>query len=214
MGFLKGLFGTKAEPPKRQLNHPRQLQVGDMITLDTDFGLPAQLRGQQFRVEAVNTYEYSRSQHPEWVLKGYSGDTVFLGLEEDDECSLVFSITITRPEVDSLFGLDAFSEIFEEEQKAELQTLAVPERLEQWVGKQYHEVSFAEFGYFHRQDYRGLKPPQDANGACGDAFEAYGLEDDSGERALEVEVYEGGDTEVCVSLYRPLSDIREYWPGS
>ena len=213
MGFLKGLFGKKA-PPARQLNHPNHLQIGDMISMDDSFALPQQLRGQQLRVEAVNTYEFERKQVTEWALKGHGNDTLFLSLDEDDETYLGFSLKINRAQVEQLFDLDAFSDIFEEDVQAQL-TVQTPiaEQLEQWLGKQYHQINFAQFGYFHRQDYRGQRPPQDENGATGDEFESYQLLDDEERFAVEVEVYEGGETDVMLTLYRPLSDIREYWPG-
>ncbi len=121
MGFFGSLFGKK-ETPVRQLKHPSELQKGDMISLDDSFALPAHLRGQQLRVEAVNTYEYQRSQSTEWVLKGHSGEAIYLGLDEDDETWLAFSLKISRAQVDALFDLDDFSAIFDEPGKAELST--------------------------------------------------------------------------------------------
>ena len=216
MGFISRLFGKK-DVPARQLSHPTHLQLGDMITLDDSFALPEQLRGQQLRVEAVHTYEYERSQHTEWLLKGHGADTIFLGIEQDDETHLAFSIKISRNQVEQLFDLDAFSTLFDEPGKAQLSVQPLePElakRLEQWLGKQYHQVSYGDFGYFHREDYRGTKPPQDANGATGEPFESYQLLDEDECRAIDVEVYEGGDTDVLLTLYRPLTDIRAYWPG-
>ncbi|MCL1137581.1 DUF4178 domain-containing protein [Shewanella pneumatophori] len=216
MGFLSSLFGKKEEP-KRQLDHPTKLNKGDMISLDDSFALPPQLRGQQLRVEAVNTYEYQRKQQTEWVLKGHGNDTIFLSLDEDDETYLGLSIKLNRGLVEALFDLDQFSEIFEEPGKAELTTKTLSADLhdyEQWLSAHYHQVSSGDFGYFHRQDYRGQKPPQDADGATGDAFEAYQLLDDDEDKAIDVEVYEGGETDVMLTIYRPLSDIRDYWPGA
>ncbi|MBW8183165.1 DUF4178 domain-containing protein [Shewanella nanhaiensis] len=216
MGFLKGLFGKK-EAPARQLTHPSQLMKGDMISLDDSFALPAQLRGQQLRVESVNTYEFERSQKAEWVLKGHGQETIFLSLDEDDETYLAFSIKVNRSQVEQIFDLDQFSAIFEEDEQAMLTTQPLPNELtnefENWLGKEYHQVNFAQFGYFHRADYRGKKPPQDDNGARGDAFESYFLLDDEEKFAIDVEVYEGGETDVMLTLYRSLSDIRDYWPG-
>ncbi|MFT5789160.1 MAG: hypothetical protein ACI8SJ_001275 [Shewanella sp.] len=217
MGFLRGLFGKKEEP-KRQLDHPSKLNKGDMISLDDSFALPPQLRGQQLRVEAVNTYEYERKQQTEWVLKGHGSDTIFLGLDEDDETYLALSIKVNRGLVDQLFDLEQFSTIFEEPGKAELITSKLSSELatefELWLSPQYHQVTFAGFGYFHRQDYRGKKPPQDADGATGDPFESYQLLDDDEDKAVDIEVYDGGETDVMLTLYRPLSDIRDYWPGA
>lgn len=216
MGFFNSLFGKKAPPP-RELNHPSQLNVGDMISIDNNFALPAQLRGQQLKVEAVNTYEFKRRQQAEWVLKGHGSDTIYLSIEEDDDTYLAFSLKISRSEVAHIFNLEQFSTLFDEPGHAILLTQALPtdiaNQLEQWLGKQYHQVTFAAFGYFHREDYRKLKPPQDANGAMGEPFEYYLLLDDDDSRALEVEVYEGGDTDVVLTLYRPITDIRDYWPG-
>lgn len=216
MGFFNSIFGKKAEPT-RELTHPSQLNIGDMISLDDSFALPAQLRGQQLRVEAVHTYEYERSQQSEWQLKGFGAETIYLSIEQDDETHLAFSLKISRRDVEALFDLDAFGQLFEEPGKAELTVQEIPaelsSRLEQWLGKQYHQVSFADFGYFHREDYRGQKPPQDADGATGEPFECYQLLDEDESRAVDVEVYEGGDTDVVLTIYRPLSDIREYWPG-
>lgn len=216
MGFLNRLFGKKEEP-KRQLDHPSKLNKGDMISLDDSFALPPQLRGQQLRVETVNTYEYQRKQQTEWVLKGHSGDAIFLSLDEDDETYLALSIKVSRGQVEQFFDLDQFSEIFEEAGKAELDTQALSSELndyEQWLSPHYHQVTSGSFGYFHRQDYRGLRPPQDADGATGEPFESYQLLDDDEDKAVDVEVYESGETDVMLTLYRPLSDIREYWPGA
>ncbi|MCA1895613.1 DUF4178 domain-containing protein [Shewanella putrefaciens] len=216
MGFFNSIFGTKT-PPQRELNHPSQLNVGDMISMDDSFALPTQLRGQQLKVEAVNTYEFERNQQAEWVLKGHGSDTIYLSIEEDDETYLALSIKITRNQVEQIFDLEQFSTIFDEPGHAKLATQVLSSelntQLEQWLGKQYHQVTFAAFGYFHREDYRGLKPPQDANGNTGEPFEYYLLLNDDESRAIEIEVYEGGDTDVVLTLYRPLTDIREYWPS-
>jgi hypothetical protein len=217
MGFLSGLFGKK-EAPKRQLDHPNKLLKGDMLTLDDSFALPAQLRGQQLKVEAIHTYEYERSQQCEYLLRGHSGSPIFMSYVVEDEAYLSFSIKVNRDTVDKLFDLDAFAEIFEEPGKATLtlQTLSADtaEEFGQWLSDDYHQVEFAGFGYFHREDYRGQKPPQDENGTRGEAFESYALINNQDTHALDIEVYEGGDTEVMLTLYRPLTDIREYWPAS
>lgn len=217
MGFLSSLFGKK-EAPKRVLDEPNKLLKGDMITLDDSFALPPQLRGQQLKVEAIHTYEYQRSQLCEFLLRGHSGTAIFLSCIHEDESYLSISMKINRADVEQLFDLDAFAEIFEEPGKATLTTLPVPTELEaefgQWLSDEYHQVEFAGFGYFHRQDYRGLTPPQDDNGARGDAFESYSLVNAEDTHAVDIEVYEGGETEVVLTLYRPLTDIREFWPAS
>ncbi|WP_076539736.1 hypothetical protein [Shewanella sp. UCD-KL21] len=218
MGFLRGLFGKK-EAPKRQLDHVNKLLKGDMISLDDSFALPEQLRGQQLKVEAIHTYEYERSQQCEWLLRGHSGTAIFMSYIEEDEAYLSFSLKINRSIVEQIFDLDEFSQLFEEPGNAELKTLPLSNELDseyaRWLSDAYHQVEFAAFGYFHRQDYRGQKPPQDDNNQQrGDGFESYSLVDSDESHAVDIEVYEGGDTEVMLTLYRPLTDIREFWPAS
>lgn len=217
MGFLSGLFGKK-EAPKRQLDHPNKLLKGDMITFDDSFALPTQLRGQQLKVEAIHTYEYQRSQLCEFLLRGHSGTAIYLSYVQEDESYLSISMKINRAVVEQLFDLDAFAEIFEEPGKATLTLQGLPAELatefDKWLSDEYHQVEFAAFGYFHRQDYRDLKPPQNDDDTRGEGFEGYSLANSDDTHALDVEVYESGDTEVMLTLYRPLTDIREYWPAS
>lgn len=211
MSFFKRLLGKKDEP-QRQLDHPSKLNQGDVISLDDSFALPPALRGQQLRVEAVNSYEFENSTQPLWSLKGHTNESIYLSLEEDDETLLVFSIKINRAIVEQLFDLDQFSTIFDEPGKARLtcQPLADNQpHLQLWLAKSYHQVAFAEQGYFHRLDHRSHTISDDT----GEVFEAYQLLDDNEQYAIDIEVYERGETDVMLSLYRPLSDIREYWPG-
>lgn len=217
MGFLSGLFGKK-EAPKRQLDHPTQLLEGDMISLDDSFALPSQLRGQQLRVEAVHTYEYEGSQSSEFLLRGHSGEAIFLSYVQDDDSYLSFSIKINSDQVEQVFDLDQFALIFEEEGQPKLKTLALSDELttqfQQWLSDEYRQVESGCFGYFHRQDYRGQTPPQDKGKNSGEAFESYCLENGQQSHAVDIEVYEGGETEVMLTLYRPVTDIRQYWPAS
>ncbi|NKF49552.1 hypothetical protein G3R49_03015 [Shewanella sp. WXL01] len=217
MGFLSGLFGKK-QAPERTLSNPNELLKGDMVTLDDSFALPSQLRGQQLKVEAIHTYEYQRSQQCEFLLRGAEGSAIFMAYVQDDDPYLSFSIKITRADVEQLFDLDEFAQLFEEPGNATLHTNELSAELDdlfgRWLAQSYHQQEFAQFGYFHREDYRNLKPPQDENGKRGDAFESYNLVNGDDTHAIDVEVYEGGETEVMLTLYRPLSDVRDYWPGS
>ena len=205
-------FGRKDDKPARQLTHPQQLQVGDIIQLDDSFALPAQLRGQQLEVTQVNTYEYEHHRQPEWVLRGTGKELLFLALEKDDEEQLVFSIKIKRDQVDRLFDLDNFAELFDEPGNCVLTRTGELDELSGWYADTYRQDEFARFGYFHQRDFRAKAPSRYDGEDQGDPFELYGLTSDDERHAIEVEVYEGGETDVTLCLYRPLSDIRSYWP--
>lgn len=208
MGFFGKLFGSSNDKPKRTLDKPEQLQVGDIITLDDSFALPALLRGQSLEIKQINTYEYELNKSTEWVLQGPTDDVLFLSLENDDVQSLVFSLKISRDIVGQIFDLDQFSEMFDEPGNAELTVTDIPAQLNQWLGQTYRQTEFAQFGYFHNVDYRHQN--LSANG--GESFERYGAQTDDEVYGIEAEVYEGGDTDVVLTIQRPITDIRQYWP--
>lgn len=209
MGLFSKLF-SKADPktPARVLNHPSQLNVGDMITLDDSFALPAALRGQSLQVTAISTYEYEHSKQFEWALQGSNSLQLFLSIDDDDQPQLVFSLKLTRADVGELFDLDQFSSLFDEPGQAVLDRKTASEAFEQWSATSYRQCEFAQVGYFHRSDYR----TQSIGSQQGDAFERYGAISDDERHGIEAEVYQDGETEVMLTLYRPISDIREYWP--
>ena len=99
--LFKSFFDKNEEPKGRTLTHPRDLRVGDVIVMDDGFDLPIQLRGQQFEVKKVQTYQFEHEQNSEWILKGIDNRPIFLGVEEEDgSCELTFSIKIERDEVE------------------------------------------------------------------------------------------------------------------
>ncbi len=212
MGFLKSLF-SKSETPARELTQPDDLKIGDMITLDDSFALPPQLKGKQLKVEAINTYEYEHSRTTEWQLKGIDDQAIYLTLDKDDEVYLALSIKLTRDKVEQIFVMDNFGDIFEEPGEAEISVVdnqPVTE-LSQWLANRYRQSTFAEFGYYHQKDFRQNRPSQSDNENRGHPFESYQLIDDTESYAVDIEVYDGGETEISLVLYRPVSDIREYW---
>jgi len=209
MGFLKSLFSKSNKTVTRELARPSQLIAGDIIKLDDSFALPAQLRGQQLEVTQVNTYEYEHRKELEWVLQGTNSELIFMSIDDDDKQELVFSRKINRDVVSELFCLDQFSQLFEESEPAVLDLKLERADLSQWLAKQYRQCEFAQMGYFHQQDYRQRPIGQQR----GDSFERYSAISDDERYGIEAEVYQDGETDVVVSLYRPLSDIREFWPG-
>jgi len=210
MGFLKSLFGKSDDKVAvRVLERPSQLIAGDIIKLDDSFALPAQLRGQQLEVTQVNTYEYERGNEIEWVLQGTNSELIFMSIDDDDKKELVFSRKINRETVGQLFALDQFGQLFDEPGNAVIDLKDELPEFSQWLGKQYRQCEFAQMGYFHQKDHRHDSIAQQR----GDSFERYSAISDDERYGIEAEVYQDGETDVVVALYRPLSDIREFWPG-
>lgn len=209
--LIKSFFDKDEEPKGRTLNHPRELNIGDVIVMDDGFDLPAQLRGQQFEVKQVQTTQFEYKQLTGWVLKGVSERPIFLGVEEEDgEAYLAFSIKVERDEVEQIFDLDEFSEIFETEGAAVINKQGDLGGFDNWVAPIYRQTAHEERGYFYEEDYRGRKVP-DYEGV-GEPFNYYCLESDDDDHQVEIEVWQDGDTDVLLTIYRPVADIKEMWP--
>ncbi|MBV7314690.1 hypothetical protein [Shewanella sp. NIFS-20-20] len=210
MGFLSKWF-KKREPELRQIHSLKQLQLGDMITLDDSFGLPPPLRSQTLVLEHVYCDEYQHTIDAIYWFKNQQGHAFRL-VEHKDH--LLLWLSLTRAQVEQVFAMDDFSEIFEPQGAMPLtpQSLSNLPQLTPWIGQQYHRISFAEFGYLHHQDYRQQRPPQSDDHQGGQPFERYFLESSDEQHALLVQVMSSGETEVYLGIVRPQTDIQEFWP--
>jgi hypothetical protein len=213
MSFFKNIFG-KSEKPIRTLTKPDDLLVGDIIVLTDSFALPDNLRKQEFRVSAINSYEYEHHVETEWALMGNHGIELYLTLEIDDQTELKFSLKIAHEDIEALFDLDQFALIFEEDEKAELITQQETEKVQGWTSESYHQSVFAKVGYFHRKDHRTEQLSSFEGKDAGEQFELYVLYDDDQSKGIDVEVWQDGDTDVFLTLFRPISDIVDMYPGS
>jgi len=212
MSFIKRIFNKEQE--QRKVTSPRQLMVGDIIVLTDSFALPESLRQQQFQVSAINSYEYEHHTETEWVLSGHSDTELFLSLDVDDKTYLKFALKIQHEDVETLFDLDEFSTTFDEPGEAFLEKLADNNLTNGWTSAQYQQSIFAKVGYFHRKDHRSENLSQYEGKDAGEQFELYQLLDQDQSKGIELEVWSDGDTDVFLTLYRPLTDIVDMYPGS
>ncbi len=213
MSFLKNIFKKEAEV-ERKLTHANQLKKNDIIVLSDSFGLPETLRGQEFQVSAINCYEYESKTETEWVLKGTNNTQIYLTLDIDDETYLKFSLKIERNDVETLFNLDDFATIFDEPGNAFLERQADSNSTSQWSSDQYQQQTYSQVGYFHRKDNRVESLSSYEGKDAGEQFELYALFDKEDTRGIDIEVWQDGDTEVFLTLFRPTTDIIDMYPGS
>ena len=122
MSFFKNIF--KKPTQERKLNNVKELTLGDIIVMSDSFGLPAALRAQEFQVTAVNSYEFEHKTQAEWVLQGNDNIQLYLTLDVDDKTFLKFSQKILHQDVETLFDLEQFSEVFDEPGQAQLTRLS------------------------------------------------------------------------------------------
>ncbi len=210
--FIKGLWSrTKKGPEVRQLDHARDLQAGDMLQMSDSFGLPEQLRNQAFKVVGVTTYQFEHTFSTTFALQSASDDTADMTIEEDAGRQIAaFSFAINRDAVEVLFDLDEFGAVFDEDSVTTL-TLQESAGMEGLVADEYHQESVGERGYYYDSDYRSSGPP--VHEGSGEPFDYYCLVNDESTHAVEIEVYQGGETDVSLTLYRDLSDITDLWPA-
>lgn len=213
MGFIGNLFGSK-KPEQRQVTNAKQLLVNDVIVFSDSFGLPELLRAQQFQVTAVCSYEYENSVQTEWTLTGASNTELYLSLDEDDKTYLKLSLKIQHADVEALFDLDQFSTLFDEPGQATLTKQKDTELTSQWSADEYHQHVFAQVGYFHRKDHRTETLSNYEGKDAGEQFELFTLYDADESKGIDVEVWEDGDTDVFLTLFRPTTDIVDMLPGS
>lgn len=211
--MFKKWFG-KEEKKERKLTHPRDLLKGDMVQFIDSFALPADLKGETLTVTAVNTYQYEYEHDTEFVLKGSSARPVFLNVEEEDgEEWANISIKIQPDDVDALFGLDQFADIFDSEALSELERQSEPDEFTRWTGEFYRQTGVPVVGYFYNKDFRGKTIPQHVEDG-GEPLESIELADGDERFYINIEIWHDGETDVALTICRPLTDIIELFPGS
>jgi Holliday junction resolvase len=213
MSFFKNIFKKSTQQP-RKLENINQLLINDIIVFTDSFALPTSLRSQQFQIKAINSYEFENNIQTEWALLGANNHELFLSLEIDDTTELKISLKIEHEDVESLFDLESFSEIFEQPGNAFLEMKADTDKTINWTCNQYQQSIFAKVGFFHRKDHRTQALSAYEGKDSGEQFELYRLYNKDQSKGIDIEVWQDGDTEVCLTLYRPLSDIIDMYPAS
>jgi hypothetical protein len=214
MSFFKKIFNKNDKTTQRKLTEVNQLLVGDIIVLTDSFALPETLRNQQLQVTAVNSYEYEHCTQSEWTLQGNNDLLLFLTLDVDDSTELKFALKILPEDVETLFDLDVFSDIFDEPGEAFLERKTDNDLTISWSSEQYQQNTFAKVGFFHRKDHRSENISAYEGKDAGEQFELYALYNEDQSKGIDIEVWQDGDTEVFLTIFRPLSDIIDMYPAS
>ena len=212
MGLLDRFKEKK--PVARQLEHPRDLLVGDMV----EFALMSQagLTNKSFQVSKIWTLDLGGDRHKRIYfqlddtetnirLRVVDKDTIELGLEVYPETLLeVFS------EADIATILDPDSGV-NHRLKAIRSMTDLPQALVGWVVKKYRQEGF-ELAYRYEDDYRNKSLPEHIDG-CEEGCDFAWLISDDRQHALEFRVFDGGRTEAHLCAYIPLRKIDALWPA-
>lgn len=211
MSFFKSLFAKKQPVTTRTLNHPSELQIADIFTFGDSFALPQAMRKQQLEVTEVNTVEFKHEHYAQVVGQGSGAQLVYISFPKNPHRFVKYSLLLTRQEVENLFDLGDFSEIFEPPGNARLKPISSQHNYADMLAPEYIQQDFMTTGYFHQEDYRAGTPPQFDDEKHGREFEYYSLQGSQGQRLIDIFIYENGDTDVYLSFFRPANEIAELW---
>ncbi|MDN2664055.1 hypothetical protein OW492_11780 [Psychromonas sp. 14N.309.X.WAT.B.A12] len=211
MSFLSSLFKKKPVAPTRILNEPKQLLQGDIFCFGDSFALPEAMRKQQLQVTDITTVEFQHEHYVQLTSQGASDKLVYLSFPKNPKNLIKCSLLLSRAEVETLFDLDAFSEIFEAPGKARLTPLTEQHNYGDMLASEYIQQDFETSGYIHQADYRDTQPPQFTDQNHGREFQYFSLEGNKELRGIDIFIFENGDTDVYLSSFRPANDIAELW---
>jgi|GEM_PF-246650 len=216
-GRFRKWFSSQAKS-RRQLDSAGQLATGDLVKFK--LLAPPLLAGQTFKVDEVNTYQYEHSSETEFVLRGSPRRTLFMTVDSgEDDPALRLSVKLSRAEVASLFDLDQFARVFDQEggeviihrQHAPDEPGHLLADLQGFTAPEYVRTPFAITAYFCKGDFRERRKELDE--ADGEALDYYCLTSTDEHYAIECEVYDGDDDVMC-TLIEDIRLIEELWPAT
>jgi hypothetical protein len=213
MSFIKGIFkGRKKDTTApRSLDHPRDLQSGDIVKLG--FAAQEGIGNRSFTVETIATCDLGGEGRKKTVFTIESAGERFRAAVVRDGVDewLEIARQVLPDDVQQVFDVEDFINLLDPdtgvnhvlERTSELAFLAG------WTAPVYRQEA-GHNAYYYSGDYRDCELPHDADE--GEAFSYYLLVSDDRKFALEVQVYDGGRTEVYLIVYLPVSKIEELWP--
>lgn len=205
-----GFFKSK-KAPARELTHPKQLLTGDLLSFKPRSILPPELQGQTVTIKNVQSYQYSEGLTPEFEAQLAGGQTFTFMLAEEDD-ALTLSKEISREEVEQLFDMEQFSELFGDEFPTLTTNSAnASEALSLWLAPQYNQAIKNATAYFYKTDKRasGVSAYEDDSEELR-YHECEGTPDDF---SINIEIWEDGTTQVFLQKTVPFNVIEEMWPN-
>lgn len=207
-------FKRKKPKPARNLDHPRDLVTGDMITLKERSIVPDELQGATLTVEKVQAYQYSDGLAPEFVLRLPTGQTyTAMCVDEEDGELMVLSKELTRKDVATLFDAEEFGGLFGESfPEVHVNKDAVKAELRAWVGDSYFQSIKEAGAYFYNEDRRAVGASSYADDG-GEELRFHECDGSPDQFSLNVEIWEDGETDVFAQISLPLNVIEAMWPN-
>jgi len=211
-----GLFDRfkEKQPLARQLDHPRDLLVGDMV----EFALMSQagLTNKSFQVSNIWTLDLGGDKQKRIYFQLDDVDS-HIRLRVVDNESIELGLEVYPETLLEIFSEDDIATILDPDSgvnhrlKATASMSDLPAELTGWVTKKYRQEGF-DLAYRYDDDYRDRSLPAHLDG-CEEGCDFAWLISDDREYALEFRVFDGGRTEAHLCAYLPIRKIDALWPA-
>lgn len=205
-----GLF--KKDKAPRQLNAPKDLRVGDKITLRLRDYIPAAMQGETYTVTRAGCYRYTETLYlPEFELEAANGDK--FGLMVDEDGNAMLSQYVHPEKLLALFGMDALGDLLDETMQAKWQLqddAQLTDAMQGWLDNDYRETLLNGEGEYYK-----MPPAEAKNAGAGDFVRGSEMTSINDQKfSIAVEIWQDGDTDCFFCLSVPNEFIESYWPGS
>ncbi len=211
MGIFDRFKSEKAQA--RILDHPRKLESGDIVKFG--FCDLSGISNQEVIIKSILTYDVNPGSSPITACFFQNGGReyyLFSMPETSANDSFGIALKVYPEDVESLFSIDEFAYILDEDSGNQhtLDRRNKPDDFSGWTSQHYAQEAGHE-GYLHQGDFRHITLPDDKDSCT--PFSYYSLVSQDRKHAIQIEVYDGGRTEVFLLAYPPLRYIEEMWPS-
>lgn len=202
--IFAGIFNKEKHNKIRKLVGINDLQLGDFV----EFTLipQSELANKRFEVNSISGYDFDGSPQPSFTLQSTSAELYYLAL--DASGLIAVSKLLPSNLVTQALSQSAIDRIFSSEHTS-IDLSAPDSQLKHWLAPSYTTEHSAILGYYQEKYAAGSKLSDDAIG-----FDYYSLVDKTGKFVLEIEVYDGGETEFYCTVLHHKSVISSMWPGN
>ncbi len=210
--MFRRLFGggSKDEPPAREVSEAWDLRPGDFLKMG--YAAPEGMSNAELQVTRVHALDLGGAGKVRRVLTLDGGGSKFM-LWRGEDGKLALAREVRRRQVEQLFDIDEFARLFDHDEPPNLvlERASVPAGLEGWTTTLYRQEA-AQEAYLQNHD-PATAAFDDSLTDDLEAIDFYRLVGDERRFALEVQVFDGGRTDVIAIAFAGPSAVAELWPA-
>ena len=216
--MFKKIFGRdKSGSSVRSLDHPRKLKQGDFIKIGFDDH--PEISNTEFMIQKITGLDLS-------AKSGYERSVIHLGLTGDDRPLLMwvdddgnaerlaFAYGADQPHVETMINVEQFADLFNPDRDYLVEVNSHPSSLKgnTWLASKYVQDQACEVYWLDRDpvDVGTTENVSTDEKSC----DYFRLTSKDQEAAIEVFVFDGGETDVYFVIYLAMFKIEEMMPSA